>query len=144
MRWESTLRPFMLRPRLSARCFMVNWSCTAAVFSLYLICGTSYAHFPFLHSVRYNFLFLCYSLSFSGPCLDIRSKEIVFYKAKRNQKNKIGYLEGNMQTNVSTFAMLYPFHFFSSYLSSVFNHLHSFYRSISSYQQHPWKHVGVW
>lgn len=95
---------------------------SGTVFSFHLFCGTSYAHFffPMFSPLQLSLpVLFTGSWSFSEPCQGIRGEEIVFCRAKRNQNNRIGYLERKIQTIVSTSAMLCHFHFLLMLVFSV-------------------------
>ena len=99
--------------------------CCSPVFSIYQFSGNSYVHFPFPHSVHYNFLFLCYSLAHShsqGPVWLSGVKKLYFRKQKEIRTIKLDIWKAKYRPScplLRCFVLL----IFSSYLSSVFSHL---------------------
>lgn len=120
--------------------------CFCVAFSVHLFCGTRYAHFPFTHSVQHSFLFLFFScsmhwLSYSQNSFRVSGMKKSYCIRKKNQNNITGYLESKIQTIMSTSATL---SFSCPPNTFLFCSIIFFsFSSISSYQQHPWKHGGV-
>lgn len=133
----------MLRLQLQARCCIGNRYYASAL-PLVFICFVAPGMPIFLSHIQSSTAFFSCSihcLSYSQNSVRVSGMKKSYCIRKKNQNNITGYLESKIQTIMSTSATL---SFSCPPNTFLFCSIIFFsFSSISSYQQHPWKHGGV-